>query len=115
MIFLPDSRFVALPFAVFATASALFGLSVLATLPANAESSHVPSHLELSRFPATVDPDARLFERDTAPKAKRKGFKVRKISILNYKQKLRMGNNDMVLRVRAPGKKKSIVTMELYF
>jgi hypothetical protein len=95
--------------AVSGAAFSVFGL------PAAAETTHVPSHLDLSKFPAQYRDDSRAVEHDVAPAPKRKFYKVRKVAILRYKQPLRVGNNEMLLKVRAPGSRKSFVSMELVF
>jgi len=43
------------------------------------------------------------------------GFSERKLAVLSYDTPLRMGSNDVMFKLRAPGDRRSIVTFKLEF
>ena len=59
--------------------------------------------------------DLLAFDREATSADKRRRRRFRTFRVLNYSRSLAVGKDDVIVRFRSPGKKRSIVTFELKF
>jgi hypothetical protein len=58
---------------------------------------------------------ARLLSDHREPVSRTRRFRPAKLRVLYYTAPLRVGESDLIFKLRAPGKKRSIVTLEFLF
>ena len=100
-----------------ALAGSLLTLSLSAAGGASAESAHTaPQFIHTEGKALEIRARVRAISAYQLTEMKRpSGFRPRKHSILRYERPMQLGQNDLVLRLRAPGKGKTIASLELRF
>jgi hypothetical protein len=93
----------------------LSAASLFLGVSASAETSSVPSQLDLSMFPVAYSEETQVYDRKFSPAPVRNYYRIRKVAVFRYRKPIRVGNNDLMFKFRVSHKPKKLVKMELLF